>query len=96
MKVVAFGNGRTLSKQILEAIKENTMNSVTTIYKVYGCNEEGKPILNSEFWDFREACHYAVAQHGKIHLYIQHLKMQEQHYQDDLLFLLQSQGSHRR
>lgn len=43
------------------------MNSVTIIYKVYGCNEEGQPILNAEFWDFREACYYAVAQHGKIH-----------------------------
>ena len=32
----------------------------TTIYKVYGCNEEGKPILWAEFLDLKLACQYAV------------------------------------
>lgn len=67
MKVVACGNGRTLNKQILEAIKENTMKSVTTIYKVYGCDEEGKPILYAEFLDEVLACKCAVRNQGKIH-----------------------------
>lgn len=39
----------------------------TTIYKVYGCNEEGKPILYAEFLDLKLACKYAVAKQGKIH-----------------------------
>lgn len=39
----------------------------TTIYKVYGCNEEGKPILWAEFLDLKLACQYAVANYGKIH-----------------------------
>jgi hypothetical protein len=39
----------------------------TTIYKVYGCNEDGKPILWAEFLDLRPACKYAVAKQGKIH-----------------------------
>lgn len=39
----------------------------TTVYKVYGCNEEGKPILYAEFLDFKHACKYAVANQGKIH-----------------------------
>ena len=39
----------------------------TIIYKVYGCNEEGKPYLDAEFLDFKYACQYAVAQYGKIH-----------------------------
>lgn len=67
MKVVAFGNGRTLTKQILETIKEKTMKSVTTIYKVYGCDDEGRPILSAEFFDLKEACQYAVSKYGKIH-----------------------------
>lgn len=39
----------------------------TTVYKVYGCNEEGKPILYAEFLNFKYACKYAVANQGKIH-----------------------------
>ena len=39
----------------------------TTIYKVYGCDTSGTPILYAEFLDFKTACKYAVAQHGKIH-----------------------------
>lgn len=70
MKVVAFGNGRTLNKQILEAIKEHTMKSVTTIYKVYGCDTEGCRILKAEFLDEALACKYAVNNEGKIHYYL--------------------------
>ena len=39
----------------------------TIIYKVYGCNEEGRSWLDAEFLDFKYACQYAVAQYGKIH-----------------------------
>ena len=39
----------------------------TTIYKVYGCNVEGKPILHAEFLNLKYACEYAVAKQGKIH-----------------------------
>ena len=39
----------------------------TVVYKVYGCNDEGKPILWAEFLDLRPACRYAVANYGKIH-----------------------------
>ena len=39
----------------------------TTIYKVYGCNEEGRAWLDSEFFNFKSACQYAVSQYGKIH-----------------------------
>ena len=41
--------------------------TTTVIYKVYGCDEEGKPILYAEFLDLKEACQYAVAKQGKIH-----------------------------
>lgn len=70
MKVVAFGNGKTPNKQILEAIKENTMKSVTTIYKVYGCDTEGYRVLRAEFLDEALACKYAVRNEGKIHYYL--------------------------
>lgn len=43
------------------------MKSVTTIYKVYGCDTSGSPILYAEFFDFGEACKYAVRNQGKIH-----------------------------
>ena len=46
------------------------MKSITTIYKVYGCNDEGTPTLSAEFLDLKEACQYAVAQEGKIHYYL--------------------------
>ena len=46
------------------------MKSVTTIYKVYGCDTEGELILKAEFLDLNEACQYAVAQEGKIHYYL--------------------------
>lgn len=46
------------------------MKSVTTIYKVYGCDTEGYRILKAEFLDLKEACQYAVAQEGKIHYYL--------------------------
>lgn len=39
----------------------------TTIYKVYGCNEEGRRFLDAEFLNFKSACRYAAAQYGKIH-----------------------------
>lgn len=39
----------------------------TTIYKVYGCNDEGRRWLDSEFFSFKSACQYAAAQYGKIH-----------------------------
>jgi hypothetical protein len=48
----------------------------TTIYKVYGCNEEGKPILYAEFLDLKPACRYAVAQHGKIHYNLPEIEKQ--------------------
>lgn len=43
------------------------MKSVTIFYKVFGCNDEGKPILYAEFLDLKEACQYAVSKQGKIH-----------------------------
>lgn len=43
------------------------MKSVTTIYKVYGCDTSGSPILYAEFFDLKEACKYAVRNQGKIH-----------------------------
>ena len=43
------------------------MKSVTVIYKVFGCNDEGRPILSAEFLDLKEACQYAVSKYGKIH-----------------------------
>lgn len=48
----------------------------TTIYKVYGCNDEGKPILYAEFLDLKPACRYAVAQHGKIHYNLPEIEKQ--------------------
>ena len=39
---------------------------VTVTYIVYGCNEDGKPHLDSMFRDERLACEYACAQEGKI------------------------------
>ena len=39
----------------------------TTIYKVYGCDTGGNPILYAEFLNLRLACQYAVANYGKIH-----------------------------
>lgn len=41
--------------------------TTTIIYKVYGCNDEGRPILYAEFLNLKEACYYAVANCGKIH-----------------------------
>lgn len=41
--------------------------TTTVIYKVYGCGEEGEPVLWAEFLDLKEACQYAVANNGKIH-----------------------------
>lgn len=41
--------------------------TITEVYKVYGCDEEGRPILYAEFFDFKLACQYAYAQYGKIH-----------------------------
>ena len=38
-----------------------------TLYEVYGCTEEGKPIRDAIFIDLKIACEYAVAQYGKIH-----------------------------
>ena len=40
---------------------------VTTIYKVYGCDDGGNPILDAEFIDMMDACSYAVANKGRIH-----------------------------
>ena len=40
---------------------------VTTIYKVYGCDDGGTPILYAEFLDLLDACSYAVANKGHIH-----------------------------
>ena len=40
---------------------------VTVTYIVYGCNEEGKPHVDSMFRDERLACEYACAQEDKIH-----------------------------
>ena len=40
---------------------------VTTIYKVYGCDTGGNPILNAEFSNVKDACEYTVAKRGKIH-----------------------------
>lgn len=40
---------------------------ITVTYIVYGCNEEGKPHVDSMFRDERLACEYAYAQEGKIH-----------------------------
>lgn len=39
---------------------------ITEIYHVYGCNDEGREWLDSEFRDFKCACKYAVANYGKI------------------------------
>lgn len=38
-----------------------------TLYEVYGCDDEGKPLHDSTFIDLKTACEYAVAQRGKIH-----------------------------
>lgn len=43
------------------------MKSITTIYKVYGRNNSGSPVLCAEFLDLGEACKYAVRNQGKIH-----------------------------
>lgn len=40
---------------------------ITVTYIVYGCNEDGKPHLDSMFRDEWAACDYACAQEGKIH-----------------------------
>ena len=40
---------------------------ITVTYIVYGCNDEGKPQVDSMFRDERLACEYACAQEGKIH-----------------------------
>ena len=40
---------------------------VITIYKVYGCDTGGYPVLRGEFLDPKLACSYAVANYGKIH-----------------------------
>ena len=39
---------------------------ITVTYIVYGCNDEGKPQVDSMFRDERLACEYACAQEGKI------------------------------
>ena len=40
---------------------------ITEIYHVYGCNDDGRDLLDSEFIDFKCACKYAVAKYGRIH-----------------------------
>lgn len=42
------------------------VKEITITYIVYGCNEDGKPHLDSMFRDERLACEYACAQDGKI------------------------------
>lgn len=46
------------------------MKSVTTVYKVYGCDIEGYRTLDAEFLDEALACKYAVRNQGKIHYYL--------------------------
>lgn len=38
-----------------------------TIYKVYGCDDGGSPILYAEFFSKEDACSFAVANKGRIH-----------------------------
>ena len=40
---------------------------VTTIYKVYSCDDGGRPIENSLFTDFDDARSYAIANKCRIH-----------------------------
>ena len=39
---------------------------ITITYIVYGCNEDGKPHIDSMFRDEWAACDYACAQEGRI------------------------------
>ena len=47
--------------------KKEPNTKVTIIFKVYGCDTEGRDHLSAEFSDVTDACTYAVAQYGKIH-----------------------------
>ena len=50
--------------------------SFTTIYKVYGCTNDGSLIEKAVFTDLREACQYAVANYGKIHYNLPEIEKQ--------------------
>ena len=56
----------------------------TTIYKVFGCNEDGNHVLQAEFLDLRPACKYAVAQYGKIHYSLPEVEKHTYCYDPDM------------
>lgn len=56
---------------------------VTTIYKVYGCDDGGSPILYAEFLNIIDACCYAVANRGRIHYGLPTVKVHTYSYDAD-------------
>lgn len=48
-------------------VKKLPSLKITIIFKVYGCDMDGRDRLSAEFSDVTDACTYAIAQHGKIH-----------------------------
>ena len=54
--------------------------SITTIYKVYGCTDDGSQIEKAIFTDLVEACYYAVANYGKIHYNLPEIEEQTYYY----------------
>ena len=48
----------------------------TTIYKVYGCDTGGSPVLYAVFSDLKPACKYAVANYGKLHYNLPEIEKQ--------------------
>lgn len=53
---------------------------ITTIYKVYGCDDGGSPILYAEFLSHEDACSYAVANEGRIHYGLPRVEMHRYSY----------------
>lgn len=53
---------------------------VTIIYKVYGCDNGGSPVLDTEFFSAKDACSYATAKRGKIHYGLPQVYEYSYHY----------------